>query len=1817
MKRSFTYDAVYNPNMSQNQLYQSIQKGTLLSSFLDGYNATIIAYGQTGSGKTFTMGSEAEELDLKSVSDGELGLIPRFMSTIFSHLHQRREVDSSTSSTNNSNGSNTTPNTPTNTTTQPQQNELVDFSVSASFLEVYGEDIRDLLKESDSINEPLPLREDATGGVIAVGLTHHQITSAEEALRVLQCGTMNRTTAATLMNSSSSRSHAVFTIYLTQTFQCVEGAATASDGGVPAASSNTENGDINNNPSSTSGSVNMTTTSKFTFVDLAGSERMKKTGAEGERAREGIEINKGLLALGNVINALADDEMIKQSEKKIHVPYRHSKLTRLLQDALGGNSQTLFLACVSPSDTNASETLSTLKYANRARNIQNAPTKNMDANVVELQRLYALTQVLQNELVKARFGKDEDLMNVQDKGDMEEEESKKADGIGMVEATILQSQKVQDYLNRIHGRVDELQGTVNAPKGSGSEKNMLTHVSERQSRDETGVGRLHMNHTSSIMTGPTKVPTSYAEMGTTSVSHYIPEAIDETLVEVNPNDDIALLDKLLELQHIDQEFDSEHKKDQEAIIKVDGQLEQEEELLLQLKTNMKAYQSMKTRFETLMVDIQQLEQEKSSLALQLDQSQKDPTTGCSQAIKRKLETVEQNLVKARGETRKHQKMYRNMQQEAQKVTTLEAKIASLKQGKVSLLKKQKETSLKHRQSTEAKTREIQTLKKTAMKTGRQMTKLEAEVVKHKANLQKRKDYCDRLTAKLKETEANLLRVRTMRKRKLHGDSDAQKQARSKDVHSAQGSSSEDVIYLQKLLDEVVQDRVSKAMLRSQYETRIEENNGVMRNLVEHVKDIQTVSNELEMCHDDEQKHVLEQRLVELNEIVEELETKQEIIGSELDSLQSQIPSDETTHFNERSDKRLQEVIKLSANSTRSLLWTTLDSLIESEVETKTLQNTLRRKEAALHSFEVEIQSLNNKINSLSKQMKRRRSISSPSDGENDYVTLIEDLQEEISSLKQSVHQKNEDKSNVEHSLHRVKEELSVKEKSYATMAEKMTVIEVAMKNASPAGLDRVEETLNKLQSNWENIGASLKEREMVRQRLDSCLEDTCQRALQESHNIEEKKENEIRTAMQRIESMYSALNKTEQISGIHFALGKATTLKERVIVVTTAEKSSFAEYSSAKERRSNIIQEGGNIIKKLRLSNERLSPDLIKLLKTNDIEKPVKENVILSSKSGKTRRAEISKEVEVMINSISKDPKPPLAIGDKTELILLEEPNSLSEDFLDRCERDVKELKILKAETIALNQSNKDTAKKLTDNMHLRGRELVSISIHSIKKRYKDLPSWWNPQVAEDVCRTIVGKDHNIGVHDLYTRHLDIICESLRSTSKGRETLSKGLKDIVQDAHITLLSTVEGADDASEAHTSFHEALSRLPSLSKEHIYACLEEMNILVLAVEAMTQSEIEALTVVWEALSINSSERGNFWSRVEESTKAYQSNTEGPLDSIRTCTADIEEWVLIALKNANKVYRSLRARLIKLKKVHSEVESLRSKQDRKSKIMSLDSEIRILSAKLTVFEEKAGSRQRLVAKKLNSSELLKEERFRKQMQGSFSSKLKSLGQLVDEWEVQTGEAFDEYLLSEDVRRLLEPSGDYGSRVDKHTAFMHLKTIKQKPRRRNIDRGSDSGTSVESNETKTDDNASVSSAKVKRRTRPEHIDRVLVPTPGKGRERINERRKTATARKKGANYVRKETSYTRKTISHQGKEKAKVLRPTSAKKLGKKSGSAISKELTPLSESASNRKATTLVKSERKDKALTINSGSNRKALLPFGHILATTPTMGKENFG
>ena len=282
----------------------------------------MFAYGQTGCGKSHTMMGIADKLD---ENGQELkGVIPKSVRHIFGFIDD-----------NPNNGKK--------------------FLIRCAYLEIYNEQILDLLSKfgaeggkqkkgargpGEQKEKSLQIKEDPDRGIYVQDLTQVIVKSVPELERLLDAGVKNRKVGETAMNKDSSRSHSIFTIY-------IETSETGSTG------------------------ETIFKVGKLNLVDLAGSERQSKTQAVGDRLKEANKINLSLSALGNVISALVDG-------KSQHVPFRASKLTRLLQDSLGGNTKTTMMAAISPADYNFEETLSTLRYASRAKSIKNKPKVNED-----------------------------------------------------------------------------------------------------------------------------------------------------------------------------------------------------------------------------------------------------------------------------------------------------------------------------------------------------------------------------------------------------------------------------------------------------------------------------------------------------------------------------------------------------------------------------------------------------------------------------------------------------------------------------------------------------------------------------------------------------------------------------------------------------------------------------------------------------------------------------------------------------------------------------------------------------------------------------------------------------------------------------------------------------------------------------------------------------------------------------------------------------------------------------------------------------------------------------------------------------------------------------------------------------------------------------------------------------------------------------------------------------------------------------------------------------------------------------------------------
>ena len=327
--KTYHFDKVFSPAADQAIIFENVVI-PILEEMLAGYNCTIFAYGQTGTGKTYTMSGDMTDT-LGLLSDAA-GIIPRVLYWLF----QRLETDQ------------------------------IECSVKCSFIELYNEELRDLLSVDD--NAKLKIYDDASKkghmATMVQGMEESHIKTAAGGIKLLQAGSYRRQVAATKCNDLSSRSHTVFTI----TTYIKKAGDTGED---------------------------FICAGKLNLVDLAGSENIQRSGAENKRAAEAGLINKSLLTLGRVINALVD--------KSSHIPYRESKLTRLLQDSLGGRTKTCIIATVSPAKSNLEETISTLDYAFRAKNIRNKPQINsMISKKTLLKEFTAEIEKLKGELIATR-----------------------------------------------------------------------------------------------------------------------------------------------------------------------------------------------------------------------------------------------------------------------------------------------------------------------------------------------------------------------------------------------------------------------------------------------------------------------------------------------------------------------------------------------------------------------------------------------------------------------------------------------------------------------------------------------------------------------------------------------------------------------------------------------------------------------------------------------------------------------------------------------------------------------------------------------------------------------------------------------------------------------------------------------------------------------------------------------------------------------------------------------------------------------------------------------------------------------------------------------------------------------------------------------------------------------------------------------------------------------------------------------------------------------------------------------------------------------
>uniref|UniRef100_A0A914LM08 Kinesin-like protein n=1 Tax=Meloidogyne incognita TaxID=6306 RepID=A0A914LM08_MELIC len=655
--KSFTYDFVFSDQSTQEGVYNKCIHNLLAGAF-DGYNATVLAYGQTGSGKTYTMGTCFDVNQFNLDTNITAGIIPRAARHLFEGMEERKLAAK------------------TNSAVEPT------FELNVQFIELYNEEIIDLLSDGRSRNT-IRIQEDHIRNEIGLkGATWKSVKSALDVMTALKAGSLNRTTAATNMNQQSSRSHAIFTIRIKQSRVVpIEG---------------------NEDDSPKQQTELEVLHAKFHFVDLAGSERLKRTGATGDRAKEGISINSGLLALGNVISALG-------SGKVTHVPYRDSKLTRLLQDSLGGNSRTLMIACASPCDVDFIETLNTLNYANRAKNIKNKIVVNQDKSSKLITELRTRIAILESQLLEYQSNKSFKVI------------TELRDRIACLESQLLEYQQGKRLLNGDEETLlnDQyadklLYGSpyVHQPESSNPSESLI-----KQAKEEIEMEKKALNE---------------AEAKCLNQFDEKENVLDEVCEEENSDDD----------DEEDEEADPAEKQSLERLDQIHSDLEKlyvdigiKERLVVELEMSQRRLEEQRRDYEQKMEElckkIQSTEAERDKVLEQMTAKKQ------TKQLKEEIDKVKSEYESRLSDMRLEHKRFELAERENKKMQAIENKrqmehvrmkndLENIKRQKVEVMKKLKEENKRIRVIQAENNQKVATYEKTQRQQQNKIQKLERE-----------------------------------------------------------------------------------------------------------------------------------------------------------------------------------------------------------------------------------------------------------------------------------------------------------------------------------------------------------------------------------------------------------------------------------------------------------------------------------------------------------------------------------------------------------------------------------------------------------------------------------------------------------------------------------------------------------------------------------------------------------------------------------------------------------------------------------------------------------------------------------------------------------------------------------------------------------------------------------------------------------------------------------------------------------------------------------------------------------------------------------
>uniref|UniRef100_A0A1B0CC97 Putative kinesin-like protein n=1 Tax=Lutzomyia longipalpis TaxID=7200 RepID=A0A1B0CC97_LUTLO len=673
--RSYAFNHVFMPDDDQITVYQEAVRH-MIDKLFEGYNVTILAYGQTSSGKTYTMGTtyDGEE-------DSSAGIIPRAMADIFKQIEELKQEDYS-------------------------------FNVTCTFLELYQEDLYDLLSDKPREGNTLDIRE-VNSNIIIPGMTEIAVRTAKETTDCLIRGSAGRAVGATAMNSQSSRSHAIFAVKIETT--------TAKE----------------------------TITAKFQLVDLAGSERASKTKATGERFKEGVKINQGLLCLGNVISALGSGK--NGSHQGTFVSYRDSKLTRLLQGSLGGNSVTLMIACVSPADYNLEETVSTLRYANRAKKIKNKPVVNRDPMLAENMKLRETIQQLRMQLLANQpQGSSMPFNAVPD-------EKLRRELILLSERNIKMQRDFQATLNDL---ADFQMKCVMAENINEEVQKLVTEL-QKETNDYTS---LYLEKDEESQLSDQIAAFGRIKEMVDQISHLMLQHKEE-VERMNESSKSICLDlsaketvDTAEMQQKLEACNSKQMNFNNELRNLNLQLAQKEELHKRCVENL-MQEEIDEKVREYETQITQLEREREELLTKLESAKKSTASAkLSEERRKRLQQLEQDIADMKKKIMQQSKLLKVRERDSQKVATLTLEIQQMRQAKVKLIRAMRAENENFRNWKLAREKEMCQLKEKDRKRENEMKRMAAMHSKQ-SNVLKRK--FEEAVAKAKRLEETLDRQRTV------------------------------------------------------------------------------------------------------------------------------------------------------------------------------------------------------------------------------------------------------------------------------------------------------------------------------------------------------------------------------------------------------------------------------------------------------------------------------------------------------------------------------------------------------------------------------------------------------------------------------------------------------------------------------------------------------------------------------------------------------------------------------------------------------------------------------------------------------------------------------------------------------------------------------------------------------------------------------------------------------------------------------------------------------------------------------------------------